>query len=184
MLTLEEVCAEELPVETGRGAKQGEAFRVVDGLPVPMARAENDKPWFAFAQTYVDMKWRRAAAKSRAGNADALATATLALLASRRGKPDDAGLRKAMTGWAFNCVGALLTESRVFQPSGSRCPSAHDGEVGVLSGPRRAASAGVARHAHRVRRRGTTPDLLPPYRQRLVVDHRGGKGFARRVATW
>ncbi|QKV74082.1 hypothetical protein [Amycolatopsis sp. Hca4] len=26
----------------------GEAFRVIDGLPVSMARAENDKPWFTF----------------------------------------------------------------------------------------------------------------------------------------
>jgi hypothetical protein len=82
----------------------GEAFRVIDGLPVSMARAENDQPWFTFAQAYVDMKWRRAAAKSRSGNADALATATLALLASRRGKPADAVLRRAMTGWAFNTV--------------------------------------------------------------------------------
>lgn len=82
--------------------RNGEAFRVIDGLPVSMARVLNDQPWFTFAQAYVDMKWRRAAAKSRSGNADALATATLALLASRRGKPDDAVLRRAMTGWAFN----------------------------------------------------------------------------------
>ncbi|WP_410675490.1 tyrosine-type recombinase/integrase [Amycolatopsis sp. cmx-4-68] len=82
----------------------GEAFRVVDGLPVSMARVQNDQPWFTFAQAYVDMKWRRAAAKSRSGNADALATATLALLAGRRGKPADAVLRRAMTGWAFNTV--------------------------------------------------------------------------------
>ncbi|MEV6903091.1 integrase [Amycolatopsis sp. NPDC051372] len=82
--------------------RNGEAFRVVDGLPVSMARAENDQPWFTFAQEYVDMKWSRAAAKSRAGNADALATATLALLASSRGKPEDKVLRRAMTGWAYN----------------------------------------------------------------------------------
>ncbi|MEU4524588.1 hypothetical protein AB0F52_38435 [Amycolatopsis sp. NPDC024027] len=84
--------------------RNGEAFRVVDGLPVSMARVQNDQSWFSFAQAYVDMKWRRAAAKSRSGNADALATATLALLATRRGKPADAVLRRAMTGWAFNTV--------------------------------------------------------------------------------
>ncbi|OXM61394.1 tyrosine-type recombinase/integrase [Amycolatopsis vastitatis] len=84
--------------------RNGEAFRISDGLPVSMARTRNDQTWFSFAQAYVDMKWRRAAAKSRSGNADALATATLALLTGHRGKPDDAVLRRAMTGWAFNTV--------------------------------------------------------------------------------
>lgn len=82
--------------------KGGEAFRVADGMPVSMARELDSQPWFAFAQRYVDMKWPRAAAKSRSGNADTMATATMAMLAGGRGKPDDKVLRKAMTGWAFN----------------------------------------------------------------------------------
>jgi hypothetical protein len=59
-------------------------------------------PFYAFACKYVDMKWPRAAGKSRAGNADALASALPAMLATTRGKPDDRVLRRALTGWAFN----------------------------------------------------------------------------------
>lgn len=81
---------------------RGEAFRIADGLPVSTSRELNDQGWFEFAQRYADMKWPRAAAKSRAGNADALASATFAMLATDRGRPADAVLRRAMTGWAFN----------------------------------------------------------------------------------
>ncbi|WP_236793224.1 tyrosine-type recombinase/integrase [Amycolatopsis sp. GM8] len=82
--------------------KRGEAFRKSDGLPVSMGREVKNESWFSFAVEYVDKKWTRAAAKSRAGNADALATVTTAMLATTRGKPDDKVLRKALTGWAFN----------------------------------------------------------------------------------
>jgi integrase len=58
--------------------------------------------WFEFAQRYIDLKWTRAAAKSRAGNADTLASVTPLMLRGQRGKPDDATLRRALTGWAFN----------------------------------------------------------------------------------
>jgi integrase len=67
-----------------------------------MMRAQNQMSWFEFAVKYVDMKWPRAAAKSRAGNADTLATITPALLSTMRSKPDDRVLRRALTGWAFN----------------------------------------------------------------------------------
>lgn len=83
-------------------ARRGEAFDTVEGRPVSMLRAENTMTWFEFAQAYVDMKWPRAAAKSRAGNADALATVTAMMLASERGKPDPRVLRRALTGWALN----------------------------------------------------------------------------------
>ncbi|WP_020673842.1 tyrosine-type recombinase/integrase [Amycolatopsis nigrescens] len=82
--------------------KKGEAFRRLDGLPVSMGRDVVDQSWFEFAQRYADFKWPRAAAKSRAGNADTMATATFAMLATERGKPADKVLRKAMTGWAYN----------------------------------------------------------------------------------
>src|SRR5699024_6377474 len=82
--------------------KAGESFRVLDGLPATIGRDAKDRLWFEFAQQYVDMKWPRAAAKSRVGNADAMATATMAMLATTHGRPDDKVLRKAMTGWAFN----------------------------------------------------------------------------------
>jgi len=48
------------------------------------------------------MKWPRAAAKTRAGIADTLATVTPMMLTSDRGRPRADVLRKAMTGWAFN----------------------------------------------------------------------------------
>lgn len=83
-------------------ARRGEAFECARGLPVSMLRNENDMPFFAFACKYVDMKWRRAAGKSRAGNADTLASVLPAMLATTRGKPDDHVLRRALTGWAFN----------------------------------------------------------------------------------
>lgn len=82
--------------------KSGEAFRIPDGQPVSQARQVAEQTWFEFAQRYIDMKWARAAAKSRAGNADTMATATPAMFATDRGKPSDLVLRKAMTGWAFN----------------------------------------------------------------------------------
>jgi integrase len=82
--------------------KEGEAFRLIDGLPVSHGRERSDQSWFEFAQRYVDMKWVRAAAKSRASNADAMASITMAMLASDRGRPETKLLCKAMTGWAFN----------------------------------------------------------------------------------
>ena len=83
-------------------ARKGEAFDTETGRPVSLSRAKNTLPWFTFAQKYVDMKWPRAAAKSRAGIADALATVTPMMLTSDRGRPRAAVLRRAMTGWAFN----------------------------------------------------------------------------------
>jgi hypothetical protein len=82
--------------------RRGEAFDRTQGLPVSKLRQDNEMPWFDFACKYVDMKWPRAAGKSRAGNADALASVTPALLATTRGAPDSKTLRRALTGWAFN----------------------------------------------------------------------------------
>lgn len=83
-------------------SRRGEAFERTQGLPVSKLRQENEMPWFDFACKYIDMKWPRAAGKSRAGNADALASVTPALLATTRGAPDGKTLRRALTGWAFN----------------------------------------------------------------------------------
>ncbi|MEU3274524.1 integrase [Saccharomonospora sp. NPDC006951] len=82
--------------------RKGEAFDTKSGLPVSMDRTGRELPWFELAQRYIDMKWPHAAAKSRSGNADTMATATMAMLSTERGKPTDSVLRKAMTGWAFN----------------------------------------------------------------------------------
>ena len=69
------------------------------GLPESRAR---DMPWFDHAISYVDTTWQRAAAKSRKSIAEALTTVTMALLLPRRGCPDDALIRRALFGWAFN----------------------------------------------------------------------------------
>ena len=48
------------------------------------------------------MKWQEVAPNSRRSTADALATATPALLATSSVAPKPAQLRKALHGWAFN----------------------------------------------------------------------------------
>jgi integrase len=83
-------------------ARRGEAFDRVEGLPASMIREKNRMSWFDFAVKYIDMKWPRAAAKSRAGNADALATVTPVMFTTDKGKPDDRTVRRALSGWAFN----------------------------------------------------------------------------------
>jgi integrase len=83
-------------------ARRGEVFDRVEGLPASMLREKNVMSWFDLAVQYIDMKWPRAAAKSRAGNADALATVTPVMFTTDKGKPDDRTIRRALTGWAFN----------------------------------------------------------------------------------
>jgi hypothetical protein len=91
--------AESFRAELMSAARAGEAFDEVTGLPESRAR---DVPWFDHAVAYVDTKWPRAAAKSRKSIAEALTTVTMALLLPRRGRPDDALIRRALFGWAFN----------------------------------------------------------------------------------
>jgi integrase len=85
-------------------AREGEAFDVSTGLPLSMA--DDDKgaavSWYEFACAYVDMKWAEVSPNSRRSIADSLATASTALLATNRGAPKPAQLRKALYGWAFN----------------------------------------------------------------------------------
>jgi integrase len=81
---------------------KGEAFDLATGLPVSMVRAESDMGWYEFACAYVDMKWPGAAGNSRKGVAETLATVTPHMLATKRGKPSDKTIRRALNGWAFN----------------------------------------------------------------------------------
>lgn len=83
-------------------AKQGEAFSTLTGLPVSMMRVQNDLSWFDFCVRYVDHKWPHAAGNSRKGIAEALVTATPAMLTAKRGRPADDVIRRALNGWAFN----------------------------------------------------------------------------------
>lgn len=79
--------------------RSGEAFDPVTGLP---EREASDVTWYTHACAYVDMKWPRAAAKSRKSMAEALTTVTTALLGPRRGRPANELVRRALYGWAFN----------------------------------------------------------------------------------
>ncbi len=90
--------------------REGEAFDIATGLPLSMAGQEPEQAaekeqavsWYEFACAYVDMKWQEVSPNSRRSIADALATATPALLTSSKGSPKPAQLRKALYGWAFN----------------------------------------------------------------------------------
>lgn len=83
-------------------AGKGKAFRLDDGLPVSMARAAKTMGRYEFACVFVDMKWPHVAATTRRTHAEALTTATAALFANERGKPDDKLIRRALCRWGFN----------------------------------------------------------------------------------
>lgn len=85
-------------------AREGEAFDLATGLPLSMAGEDQGREvsWYEFACAYVDMKWAEVSPNSRRSIADSLATATTALLATGRGAPKAAQLRKVLYGWAFN----------------------------------------------------------------------------------
>ncbi|MDG4790019.1 integrase [Micromonospora sp. WMMD1102] len=81
--------------------QRGAAFDKATGLPAPMLREAQRRPWYQHACQYTDMKWPSAAPKSRTGIAESLATVTPALLATDRGRPPAEDIRRALYGWAF-----------------------------------------------------------------------------------
>lgn len=87
-----------------QAARKGEGFDTETGLPESMVRAQLSITWYDLACRFVDLKWPHAAAKSRTGIADALATVTPVLVTTKRGKPDAKVLRAALYGWAFHKV--------------------------------------------------------------------------------
>lgn len=72
--------AEAFLAELRQAARRGEAFDVATGMAVSMLPPPEAMSWLAFAQVYVDVKWPRAAAKTRDSLTDALATVTAALV--------------------------------------------------------------------------------------------------------
>lgn len=85
-----------------QAARRGEEFDVETGLPASMEEKVPGATWYEHACRYVDVKWPKAAGKTRASMADALATVTPALVGDDAGKPDARTLRQALVGWAFN----------------------------------------------------------------------------------
>ncbi|MFE6849760.1 tyrosine-type recombinase/integrase [Streptomyces sp. NPDC057674] len=86
--------------------KRGEAFDVESGLPESELRAaaakENTRPdpsWWDFSREYMALRWRTAAAKTREGLADSLATVALAMAEEGKKAPTPEETRLAMR-WA------------------------------------------------------------------------------------
>lgn len=88
--------AESFLADLRQAARQGESFDTENGLPDSMQPAETGLSWLVFAQQYIDMKWPRAAAKSRDSMTDALATITAALVTDPTDAPDRQLLRTAL----------------------------------------------------------------------------------------
>ena len=83
-------------------ARKGEAFSLTTGEPVSWQRNQPGTTWYEFACAYVDSKWESASAKYRRAIAQALASATVAMLTDARGMPDTHVLRGALVNWGFN----------------------------------------------------------------------------------
>ncbi|WP_281176167.1 hypothetical protein [Streptomyces hokutonensis] len=84
--------------------REREQFDEDTGLPA-RELADRDSPtWYDHATAYALMKWPRAAAKHRAGIAEALAVVIPTLVTTTRGTPDSKTLRAALYQWAFRAV--------------------------------------------------------------------------------
>ena len=92
--------------ELWQAMRRGEAFRIADGLPESEVRAAEtaatvriDPSWFEFAREYMRVRWRTAAAKTREGLADSLATVALAMMGDGDDAPTLEDVRRAVR-WA------------------------------------------------------------------------------------
>lgn len=83
--------------------RRGEAFDVMTGEPMAKVRARAEAvTWFAFACRYVDQKWSAASGTYRRGIAEALTSATMALLPAVTDPMEARAMRSALLYWAFN----------------------------------------------------------------------------------
>ena len=112
-------------------ARKGEAFSLATGEPVSWQRNQPGVTWYEFACAYVDSKWESASAKYRRAIAQALASATMAMLTGDPSMPESQVLRSALVNWGFNtkqrsmapgelgdaliCLGATPRKSRSWQ---------------------------------------------------------------------
>ena len=95
--------ADSYRAELIRATRKGRDFSPATGEPASWAAPEAATiSWLKHAAAYAAMKWPLAAAHTRAGIADALATITPALLTPGRSRPPAAVLRAALYGHAFN----------------------------------------------------------------------------------
>jgi integrase len=84
-------------------ARDGDAFGVESGLPLPMLRTKNTvvMTWHQAACGFVDVRWREASPGDRKTTADSLIPITVAMLKIERGAPSGDVLRAALRR-AFN----------------------------------------------------------------------------------
>ncbi|WTR25257.1 site-specific integrase [Streptomyces canus] len=92
--------------ELRQAMRRGEAFDVESGLPESeIRRAEaaatqvEEKPdptWWEFSREFMKRRWRTAAAKTREGFADSLASAALGMMADKPGAPALLEVRRAV----------------------------------------------------------------------------------------
>ena len=109
--------ADSYRAELIRAARKGLDFSPGTGEPASWAAPEPATiSWLEHAAAYAAMKWPLAAACTRAGIADALASITPALFTPGRGRPPAAVLRAALYGHAFNLPGPRLTPARRLPP--------------------------------------------------------------------
>ncbi|WP_128377446.1 tyrosine-type recombinase/integrase [Streptomyces cavernae] len=97
-----------------------EQFDEDTGLPARELAALTSPTWYEHAAAYALMKWPRAAAKHRAGIAEALAVIVPTLVTTTRGAPDPKTLRAALYQWAFRALpgpdGAMAARHTVEEP--------------------------------------------------------------------
>ncbi|GAA4997485.1 tyrosine-type recombinase/integrase [Yinghuangia aomiensis] len=79
-----------------KATRNGEGFDTETGLPDSLMPKPKAVTWYEFAALYVDMKWKDAAAKSRDGMTDALATVLPSLAEEQPTRPSDRVLRRAL----------------------------------------------------------------------------------------
>ncbi|MFS8198822.1 tyrosine-type recombinase/integrase [Streptomyces sp. CWNU-52B] len=97
--------AESRRSELWRAMRRGEAFDAETGLPESELRVAAEKAkastrpdpsWWEFAREYMGVRWRTAAAKTREGLADSLATAALGMMGETSGAPQLEDVRRAV----------------------------------------------------------------------------------------
>ncbi|MEU0646166.1 tyrosine-type recombinase/integrase [Streptomyces umbrinus] len=96
--------------ELWQAMRRGEAFRIMDGLPESEVRQEEaaatakvasqlDPTWWEFSREFMKRRWRTAAAKTREGFADSLASAALGMMGEGPDTPELPAVRRAVR-WA------------------------------------------------------------------------------------
>jgi integrase len=94
--------AEQFRADLMQASSRGDAFDVGTGLPVSVLRRRQSITWYELASDYLDMKWPKLAAKSRASTVDALATVTAVAVGDVSQGPGATILRRALVGHALN----------------------------------------------------------------------------------